>query len=288
MDALYNRIPTMPEAYLIEIEQGGEGISQLEILEGNVAACQHALDMDINDAKRLYRMDYEDGGSIDNMINFVANLDGLSNRYELAALYLEKKDYTQMQNTLNAIPELFELSDQQLAEQNNWNSYFSIAKSLRQKPVPFDGLTQDQKTTLEGIVEAVSNTPPTSAALALLIFNNPDYDYVELVKEFSIENQRKARPRGSVVVESAETELFKVYPNPTHDYFTLEYHTSEQYSSIWFVIQDVSGRILMQQTLQSANSESLINISQLPAGAYTLILYGDGKPIETKKITVVK
>jgi microcompartment protein CcmL/EutN len=54
MDALYNRIPTMPEAYLIEIEQGGEGISQLEILEGNVAACQHALDMAVNDAKRLY------------------------------------------------------------------------------------------------------------------------------------------------------------------------------------------------------------------------------------------
>jgi hypothetical protein len=63
-----------------------------------MAACQHVPDIAINDAKRLYHKNYEEGGSVDNLINFVASLDGFSNRYELAALCIEKK-YTQKYNS---------------------------------------------------------------------------------------------------------------------------------------------------------------------------------------------
>jgi hypothetical protein len=287
MNALYNRIPVMPEAYLIEIEQGGEGISQLEILEGNVAACQHALDMAINDAKRLYRMNYEDGGSIDNLINFVASLDGLSNRYELAALYLEKKDYTQMQNTLNAIPTGFNLNEQQQSEYNNWNSYFAIAKSLRQKAVPFDGLSQNQKDVLGGIIESSPGTQAASAALALLLFNNPDYDYVEPVKEFRMENQRKARPQRRAVLVPFETELFKVYPNPAHDFITLEYNNAGQYQNLAYSLNNQSGKMMLNREFNTKEREVLIDLTGLKAGVYTLVIYGDNNIIETHKITII-
>ena len=82
--------------------------------------------------------------------------------------------------------------------------------------------------------------------------------------------------------------LFKVYPNPAHDYITLRYRTAEKYNRIWFVIQDASGKILMQQSLNSNDNEELINISDLSAGNYTFILYGDAKRIEVKKIAIVK
>jgi hypothetical protein len=287
MNALYNRMPEMPRSYIIEIEQGGKGISQLEILEGNVAACQHALDMAINDAKRLYRMNYEDGGSIDNLINFVASLDGLSNRYELAALYLEKKDYTQMQNTINSIPESFELNEQQWAEYNNWNSYFDIAKSLRQKAVPFDGLSQNQKDVLGGIIESSPGTQAASAALALLLFNNPDYDYVEPVKEFRMENQRKARPQRRAVLVPFETELFKVYPNPAHDFITLQYNNAGQYQNLAYSLNNQSGKMMLNREFNTKEREVLIDLTGLKAGVYTLVVYGDNNIIETHKITII-
>ena len=237
--------------------------------------------------KRLYRMDYEDGGSIDNLINFVSGLSGLTNRYELAALYLEKKDYIQMQNTLNAIASNFSLNDLQLVEHNNWNSYFDIAKSLRQKEVPFDGLTQNQKDVLGGIIESTPNTESASAALALLMFNNPEYDYVEPIKEFSMENQRKARPQHSAIIEPVETKLIKLYPNPAHDYITLEYNNVRQYSSLSYSINDQSGKMLLKQKLNAKEREVLIDLSALKAGVYTLVVYGDNNIIETHKITII-
>jgi hypothetical protein len=193
-----------------------------------------------------------------------------------------------MQNTINSIPESFELNEQQWAEYNNWNSYFDIAKSLRQKEVPFDGLTQSQKDVLGGIIESTPNTESASAALALLLFNNPDYDYVEPVKEFRIENQRKARPQHSAIIEPVETKLIKLYPNPAHDYITLEYNNVGQYSSLSYSLNDQSGKMLLNQELNTQERETLIDLSMLKAGVYTLVVYGDNNIIETHKITVVK
>ena len=79
-----------------------------------------------------------------------------------------------------------------------------------------------------------------------------------------------------------------LYPNPAHDYLTLEYNLTEQYAHLSYIIQDASGKILLQQILQANNGDALINISDLSGGIYSFILYGDGKLIEIKKITIVK
>ena len=286
MDALYNRIPEMPRSYIIEIEQGGEGISQLEILQGNVSSCQHGLDMAIDNAKGLYRMDYEEGGSIDNMINFVSGLSNLDNQYELAALYLEKGDIQNMDNTLNNIRPNNELNAAQLVDYINWQSYFNIAKVLRTSEIKQGALRANQKAILQAMVEANANTAPASAALALLLFDNPYYDYVEEVKTFEPNIERRAAPSSNPINELALDNAINIYPNPAHDYITLKYKCDN--NQLEYIIQDASGKVLIQQVLNTADNEQLINISNLSAGIYSFILYGDGNLIEVKKITVVK
>jgi len=132
-----------------------------------------------------------------------------------------------------------------------------------------------------------NSTPPASAALALLIFNNPDYTYVEPVKEFSMDSQRKARPQHSSIIEPVETKLIKLYPNPAHDYITLEYNNVGQYSSLSYSLNDQSGKMLLNQKLNTQEREVLIDLSSLKAGVYTLIIYGDNNIIETHKITII-
>ena len=43
----------------------------------------------------------------------------------------------------------------------------------------------------------------------------------------------------------------------------------------------------MKQTLKGGNNQELINISNLNANIYTLILYGDGERIAVEKITII-
>jgi hypothetical protein len=83
-------------------------------------------------------------------------------------------------------------------------------------------------------------------------------------------------------------EEFKLYPNPTHNYITLQYNNVGQYSSLSYSLNDQSGKMLLNQELNTQERETLIDLSMLKAGVYTLVVYGDNNIIETHKITVVK
>ncbi len=232
-------------------------------------------------------MDYEEGGSIDNMINFVSGLSALDNQYELAALYLENGDIQNMDNTLNNIRPNNELNAGQLVDYINWQSYFGIAKVLKASEIKQGALSANQKAILQGMVEANANTAPASAALALLLFDNSYYDYVEEVKTIEPNNERRAAPSSNPINELALDNGFKIYPNPAHDYITLQYQ-NDNTKQVKYTIQDASGKVLIQQVLNTSNNEQLINISELSAGIYSFILYGDANLIDVKKITVIK
>jgi hypothetical protein len=57
MDALYDRNPPMPESYMEQIMDGGETVSQLEVLEANVSESHHQVEQIINQIKRIYETD---------------------------------------------------------------------------------------------------------------------------------------------------------------------------------------------------------------------------------------
>ena len=206
----------------------------------------------------------------------------------LSALYFEKGDYTNMTNTFENISNTFELNEQQLIEHANWQSYFTIAKSVKAKEIKQGALNAGQKAALQLMVEENPNTGVSSAALALLIFNNPLYDYTEVVKNVELKEKRIAAPKQYDNAKISKGAIFKVYPNPAHDFITLEYQLGDSYIQMWFVIQDIAGKTLMQQNLEPGDNSIMINLSDLSANNYNLALYGDGKLIEVKKITVIK
>lgn len=85
MQALEERIPPMPQSYMDEIIEGGESVSQLEVLEANAAADRHWLSTIGNEIKHRYRVDETDiSASIDNLIAFVDGKGSVESRYELA------------------------------------------------------------------------------------------------------------------------------------------------------------------------------------------------------------
>jgi len=128
----------------------------------------------------------------------------------------------------------------------------------------------------------------SSAAIALLLADNPAYSYHEVVLPIAEANARMANPFHEANNELEVDNILNIYPNPSHNYITLAYRTGDKYSKLWIVISDARGSIQMQKTLQGGDNEEIINISDLAPNIYTLILYGDGQRIAVEKITVIK
>ena len=128
----------------------------------------------------------------------------------------------------------------------------------------------------------------SSAAIALLLADNPAYSYHEVVLPIEESSARMVSPFHKTTTKIEVDNSLKVYPNPSRDYLTLAYRTGDKYSKLWVVISDARGSIQMQKTLQGGDNEEIINISDLAPNIYTLILYGDGQRIAVEKITVIK
>ena len=184
------------------------------------------------------------------------------------------------------MPKDYTLDAQQTADLSNWQTYFNIAKAVKQSDITLGMLSESQKTQLKSIA-SLDNSPVASSALALLIFDNPKYAYYEQVKPVTVNKARLTRPIDNTELKT-ENKLLKIYPNPSHNYITLEYRTGDKYSSLSIAIKDATGKTILTKQLKGGNSEEMINLSELKSGVYSLLLYGDDALIEVNKITVLK
>jgi len=125
-----------------------------------------------------------------------------------------------------------------------------------------------------------------SMALALLKWNNPDYEYNEIILEPGESSERKARPN-SDKKDTEDEVLFKIFPNPAHDFLTVEYRTSGKlYNNFWFEIYDSRGRKVFSKILQGGDNEELIGLSDLSSGTYMYIFMADGKVLHSDKLII--
>ena len=192
-----------------------------------------------------------------------------------------------MNTVLNNISSNFDLKRYQIVDLNNWQSYYSIAQAYKEADGNISTLKKSQITSLENLMNL--NRPYiSSAAVALLLANNPEYSYHEVVLPIKESSARMANPFHEANNEVEVDNILNIYPNPSHNYITLAYRTGDKYSKLWVVISDARGSIQMQKTLQGGDNEEIINISDLAPNIYTLILYGDGQRIAVEKITVIK
>ncbi len=286
MNMIYKRIPAMSEAYINEIKQGSEIESQLDLLKNDVSSNYHLVRMIGEDIKRNYRNDTINGNTIDNLYTFVATQNDLLDKYELAKIELERGNFKQMNMILSDISNNFKLNKQQLINHSDFETTFGVAQTVYENALYIDGLTELQKVNLQNIV-ARKGSQVSQMALALLVRNNPDYEYTELVLQPSENSARIANKKDNISVD--EETLFKVYPNPATDYFTLEYNINkEEYSVLTMEIHDATGRIIKTKNLELTDNALLIDVSSLSKGIYTISFIADTKVLSVKKLTIIR
>ncbi len=285
MDAIYNRIPALPQSYIDAIEAGESSISQLELLEANVSADFHLVRSIENRIISIYRRDTVNANAYTNMLSYLTARQGLADKYQLAATYLSHKDYTNMQNVLSAIPSSFSLSTQESAAYQNNLTTFAIAREIKQNDKHMGDLSQSQISSLQSIINQAA--ADHSMALALLLWNNPDYELNELILHKPSSSARMAKADDTKRPEM--TSVFSIFPNPAKDYFTFQYNSDlEQMQDLMVIITDMQGKTIRQIKLDNNNIDELIDAKGLSAGLYSVSLYSGNTILEVKQLNIIK
>lgn len=193
-------------------------------------------------------------------------------KYELATIYFDFEQYTDMQNTIDAIVTNFDLCDVMASDLNDFNAIMNIAKTMKQGNLYEEGLTTEQRQSLENML---ANDRPYIApmALALLKRDNNAYVYQELIYNMPKNSSRKKNPN-LVSREEENKKNFKIFPNPALDYVTLSYNC--ELSNLTYTINDLQSRLIIKgelKTIKGMNTnEVLINLSNLSPGTYQIII----------------
>ncbi len=287
MDALYDREPPMPESYIDQILAEEGSISQLTLLRADVAADYHLVRNTGESIKRNYRRDTVNDYALDSLINFVSRQDELTDRYELADIYLTNGMFDDMQNCLDDIPNQFELSDQEYDDHQNYLDLYAIAEDLAELGTSIGQLDSNEVSLLNTI--AGLNRPGISQmAVALLKANDPDefiWDEIILAPDPGGEKSGQDNTKDKPAISQ---KVFSIYPNPAFSFVTVAYTVEENlHKQLSVVIHGSDGSKVIEQNLYGYTNEVIVDLTKLSSGIYTVSLMGDGKRIATEKLNLL-
>jgi hypothetical protein len=284
MQAIYDRVPALPQSYIDEIETGEYTVSQLELLEGDVSANYHLVRSIENNIINIYRNDTINPNSFNSMISYLTARLGLEDKYVLASAYLSHSDFTNMNTVLNSIPTNFSLDDKESIEYQNNLTTFGIAQDIIENDKNMGDLSEAQIASLQSIMDhpAIDH----SMALSLLLWNNPDYELNELILYKVEDGENKAYSEDKKRPEIAS--VFKLFPNPAIDYFTLQYNNDkENMSNLKVVITDIQGKIIRKIEFDGS-LDHLIGTDDLLPGIYNVSLYSNNLLLENQRLTIIR
>jgi hypothetical protein len=285
MNAIYDRNPPLSQSYIDEIVGELETISQLEMLEADMAADRHLFTNLGEQIKRWYRSDTTNVWANDSLLSFMSRDQRLASRYEYAAAQLEFGYPEAATQTLEDILSNFELTDVQYEDHQKFTTLMGLKQSMMQSEQPVGFLDEGEMDELMDLVEA--NRPQVSAAaVALLKQNDPDFVYDEIVLEPDTNSVPK---RERVTIDKEPEKDLRLYPNPAYDYITVSCNL-DQYVQSGYKLQlyNALGQLLYERALSNDNSEMLIPLGEYPAGNYHFILVGDGQHLANEKFTIIR
>ncbi len=182
-----------------------------------------------------------------------------------------------------------ELDDIHTADYTNFVSIMNIATTAKQEGLLDNFLDETKIINMETILNS-KRANVSSLALAILKQNNVDYVFVEEVLDVVESSARLAHFSIEDVLEESLSD-YRIYPNPSKDYITLEYSPLGD-GEIIYSISNADGKVVLQKVLANTNNKSktevLIDIQELAAGVYYFNIINNGKSLSTKKLVIIK
>jgi hypothetical protein len=274
----------MPESYIEQIMDGGETVSQLEVLEANVSESMHQVEHIINQIKRIYETDTTYAWAEDSLMSLLGWHNNLFSKYELAFKHLYNGDTELMDDLLEALPEEFAMEDPEWAAHQDYIDYIEMLALLQVEERLPEELTAEE---IEILMTLAANERSYSSAWArtLLTLSNTGYLYQEPI---IIDQEYMPRKGRKITVVNHLMPTISVYPNPANELLNIVLSECFINQNDCLVVSDISGKEVYKLVLSAAQQGCIIDVTKWKDGVYIISLWQNGQKSLHKIVSICR
>jgi len=284
---LDQRVPPLPEYMMAEIMEGEDVVTSRENLEAEIAWYEQERALALNRLINLNLTDSINPDPPDTLQNLLSNSGRLEHQYLSVREYLGRDEIAAATQKLSDLPNQFTLSTKELGDHQDFSDIFNMVTGLMLLGEPIDSLDLPSRLQLYQLAEG-NNEPAIIAQNILQHIDAALYPetYILPVNGLTLRSYDAEKPANMQTMD--ENERFKVYPNPSRNYFIVEYNFENQPAEARIILYDQTGRIVDESMLDGQQNQQIIRTSQYSSGMHTISLIIDGKETEKCKIAIIK
>ena len=284
LDEVYAR-EDITNSQIDQIEANKMVIGAKESLEIEKSRFNMQREYALNRLIANYKYDTTVINSSDSIIALLNTQNYVSAKQQLAFEYFSKGNFQLAQNTLDAIPNDYELDSDALSENTQLNAYLTIIVQLAQSGKNIYQLTSAQKAGVYNIYQSSNGRAGAWAMNILCTADTLSYkeNYILPTIGTKTGTVKRMRPNNDVF----EKNQLRVYPNPANDYIIVEYELAGDIDNATIKIIDNNGFI--RQTIMSENNHeyAVINTQSLESGTYICHVSANNKLIGVAKFVIL-
>jgi hypothetical protein len=295
LTAIDERTTTMPDDMKAQIWEGLDLTSALEELESIRAYYAQKADKNHRLLVQYYMADTLDVPASKQALTELLEM-GIKpeSYYQLAFMNLEDGDYTLGEQLLNTVPNVFDLNSFQCEELTSLQEYINIRKQMYQNGQFLGTISEDQLDALLDIAETGQGIGRGYARNILNMHGLWDFPDMgdEGLKTGLTDNtwqlSAKAVEYERLKNVSTENMYLTIAPNPAKDYIIVQLTTEVLFENTYLQINSADGKLIDQIPVTKNLGETIIDVSKLTPGAYTLVLINDKNLLDRTKFVIVK
>jgi hypothetical protein len=197
-------------------------------------------------------------------------------KYSLAETYSQLGEFDKADEVLAEIPAMFDFSESEITEHNNYLSFHHIKKLLHTTHRMWPELNEEEIAELQNIALATNGRSATMAKGVLCFFYNICLDTEEEVFEIKSMQQNGNE---AVKTKSNKENIVLVYPNPANDYINI---TSTDNKIKEVTLFDLAGKYIHSEKGNALSCK--MNTSAIKKGIYLLKIHFENGEVCYKKI----
>jgi hypothetical protein len=281
LEAVVNRIDPMPDYMLTEILQGQNVYGAKEIMEQHLSYHKSQRDKLLSKIFKYYKADTNNiQVSLDSMISVMQNEIYLSAAYELSFLYLERSDSTNIFGVLSNIPSKFNLSESEI---DVFSQYSTLLDLLWEIHADTTGLDSLQIETLLSLSQINNSIPGVYSRNVLVNENLIDFQENVFLPEFVLKSSIASNTE---LPKTIKNSMLKVFPNPSGNYFIVEYDLEKPTTPAMIKLSDLNGKTLNSWQLNDNRNQFIVSTEEYGSGIYNLKLFVGNSLKEAVKLII--
>lgn len=287
MNILDERFNPMPDYMKDEILDGQNILGAKEILETKLGEYNAGYAGAIESLLSAYIYDTTVQWPEDSVINLLNRLNTKEANYQLAMYYFANGNYTEAEQTLQQIPNMFNLSQEESNTHQDYLDYIGIIADLYSDTLGIYSLDTNTVFDLMQIAVRDYSEPGAMARNLLIAGNYITYSEPVNLADENLKSSTFRSPSESYYQHKVNGVYLNAFPVPANDFVIIEYKIDFSYTEGIISISDVMGKQIENQLIGKKQDQLIIDLRNYPSGSYIIYLTLDNKIYENIKLNII-